>query len=151
MVKTANIRAVPDYTAFPSKTNEYGRKTRWEIRRATNNGKSSHALNSDQPTRAGNIWAHETREKAERACAVINRDRAENMLRIAGVDRDTRHPPHYFETHANVFAKAGDLEAAAQCFELARAASIGHSRRQMYEDAAKYLRDLDLKRSRGEA
>lgn len=63
---------ITDGTAFPAKTHEYGRRTRYEIRRSTDGGKGSTLLPSDQPTKAGNQWAYDTLEKAQAACNNIN-------------------------------------------------------------------------------
>ena len=62
----------PDNLAFPSKTHAYGRKTRYEIRRSAENGKHSVLVPSDQPTKGGKQWAHDSLEAAQNACHFIN-------------------------------------------------------------------------------
>jgi hypothetical protein len=99
------------------------------------------------------MWAHETRERAEKVCRQLNAERALYALKLRAINVDdvTNYSPAYFETHAYVFAREGDLEAAAQLFMLAKASSVGHQRRADYEKQADDLRALDLKRSRGES
>lgn len=147
------LHLIPDNTAFPSKTRQYGSKTRYEIRRHVCGAQRSFLNPGDQPTRKGNMWAHETRERAEKVCRQLNAERARGVIERRGIKVDdvTNYSPTYFATYAGEFAREGDLEAAAQLLMLAKASSVGHQRRADYEKQADDLRALDLKRSRGES
>lgn len=139
---------IPDGTKFPSKTNAYGRKTRYEIATSTEGGTRSTVHPADQRTRGGVQWAYDTREAAQLRCNQLNEDRARGLINDGVEGRTWVAPPGFYEDQVKALAERGEYRACAIAYEMARAVSIGHTRRDSYERCAKHYRDLDAQRYR---
>lgn len=127
---------IPDGTRFPAKTHAYGRKTRFEIATSTDGGRRSVINSADQRTRGGVQWAYDTREAAQRRCAELNEARARGLVEKGAAICPA---PYFYEKQVAGLVERGEFIAAAVAYEMARGASIGHTRRQSYEDCANPL------------
>jgi hypothetical protein len=137
---------IPDGTKFPSKTNAYGKRTRYEIATSTERGTRSVVHPADQRTRGGVQWAYDTREAAQKKCAELNEARALGLIDNGVPGRQWIPAPSFYDTQVQALAERGEYLACAIAYEKARGASIGHTRRQSYEDNAKYYRGIDALR-----
>lgn len=133
----------PNGTKHPSKTNAYGKRTRYEIATTSDDGRS-YILPSDQRTRGGVQWAYDTREAAQAMCAKLNEARAAKLVKHNHVV--VAPSPHWYESQVAALIEKGEYLAAAIAYERARSASVGHTRRAEYEKCAIHFRELDIQR-----